>query len=89
MPKVLTPPAPELLGRGQAPQAGRLVLGPQALVVGLGQIRGVRVELLFERNNLFADKAPNLIPEQAQLGGEAEALECFHVATSEERSADR
>ena len=85
----MTPSAPELLGRGQAPQAGRLIFGHQALVVGLRQIRGVRVELLFEWNDFFADKAPNLIPEQTKLGGEAEALECFHVATSVKRSANR
>src|SRR5205814_5224441 len=65
-------------------QPSGLGLGRQTLPVLLGKTRGVGVEALLERDDLFADEATDLLAQDAQLVGQREAGEhgCHSITWS-------
>jgi hypothetical protein len=67
------PAAPPLLGGPEGPHAGRLGLGRQPLKVLGGDVGGVRVDALLDRDDLVADEAPHLFAQEVELVGQLEA----------------
>src|SRR5262249_10973146 len=55
------------LRRAKRPESGGLRLAREALEVLIGNAGRIRIEPLFERNDLLADEASNLLAEPAQL----------------------
>ena len=78
------PAAAILLGRTEAPEARGLGLGGEAPIVLLGDLGGVGIDALLDREQLVADDAPDLLAKRDELGRQRVPGERGHRATLRE-----